>query len=163
MHHYRAIFTHFCRSFAHLCRQAVLCVLLALFAVGTVFPLQVAAGQSGLVSAESSSSQRADAETKIPDSVPEFDPDNPLAIGIILGFHRWPDEEERKIILEKTTEAGLTKTDEISRFKMWLFAWDDWQKAETAEKFCRSLPDLTSLEYCEPDSLLGPATGSASE
>lgn len=114
-------------------------MLVTLFAGGAVFPLQGVA------------------ETK--ESLPEFDPDNPLAIGIILVFHRWPTEDEQSIILEKTAEAGLTKTDEIPRFKMWLFQWNEWQKGETAEEFCRSLPKLSSLEYCEPDSLLGPATG----
>ena len=117
----------------------IVLVLVTLFAGGAVFPLQGVA------------------ETK--ESLPEFDPDNPLAIGIILVFHRWPTEDEQSIILEKTAEAGLTKTDEIPRFKMWLFQWNEWQKGETAEEFCRSLPKLSSLEYCEPDSLLGPATG----
>ena len=159
MHHYSAIFAHFCRSFAHLYRQVVLCVLLlAPLAGGAVFPLQVAAGQNGLVLTESSSSQRLLA-ADLPEPLPEFDPDNPQAIGIILGFHRWPDEDERRIILEKTTEAGLTKTDEIPRFKIWLFQWGEWRKAAEAEKVCRTLQELSSLDYCEPDSLLGPATG----
>ena len=118
----------------------IVLVLAVLFAGGTAFPLQ------GVV------------ETR--ESLPEFDPDNPQAIGIILVFYRWPDEDEQRIILEKTADAGLTKTDEIPRFKMWLFKWDEWQKGETAEEFCLSLPDLSSLEYCEPDSLLGPAAGS---
>ena len=121
----------------------IVLVLVVLFAGGTAFPLQGVA------------------ETK--ESLPEFDPDNPQAIGIILVFHRWPDEDERRIILEKTAEAGLTKTDEIARFKMWLFKWGEWQKGETAEEFCRSLPELSSLEYCEPDSLLGPAAGDVRE
>ncbi len=140
-------------------------LLLAPLAGGAVFPLQDAYGQTRLVLADPPSAQRpvAVAETRYPEPLPEFDPDNPLAIGIILAFHRWPAEEERTIILEKTTEAGLTKTDEIPRFKIWLFAWDDWQKAETAEKVCNSLTDIPSLEYCEPDSLLGPATGSVRE
>lgn len=143
------------------CRHsAVLCLLLLVqFAGGLGFPLKDAAGQTNLILAESSSSQRAGAETQIPEPLPEFDPDNPLAIGIILAFHRWPDEDEQTIIFEKTTEAGLTKTDEIPRFKMWLFAWDDWKQAATAEKVCRTLKALPFVEYCEPDSLLGPATG----
>ena len=121
----------------------VVLVLAVLFAGGTAFPLQ------GVV------------ETR--ESLPEFDPDNPLAIGIILVFHRWPDEDEQRIILERTKEEGLAKTDEIPRFKMWLFQWGEWQKGETAEEFCRSLPELSSLEYCEPDSLLGPAADSVRE
>ena len=126
---------------------------------GAVFPLQDAAGQIRPVLAGSLSSQRPVpvAETKIPEPLPEFDLDNPQAIGIILAFHRWPDEDEQRIILEKTREAGLTKTEEIPRFKIWLFEWDEWRKAATAEKVCRSLRDLSFVEYCEPDSLLGPA------
>lgn len=134
-------------------------VLVAQLAGGTIIPLQDAAGQTRHVLAGSSSSQRPVtlAETKLPEPLPEFDPDNPQAIGIILAFHRWPDEDERRIILEKTTEAGLRKTNEIPRFKMWLFAWDEWRKAAAAEKVCRSLQALSFVEYCEPDSLLGPA------
>ena len=143
--------------------SAGLCLLLlAQLAGGTTFPLKDAAGQKSLGLADSSSTQRpvAVAETKIPEPLPEFDPDNPLAIGIILAFHRWPDEDERRIILEKTREAGLTKTEEIPRFKIWLFAWDDWRKAAAAEEVCLSLQALPFVDYCEPDSLLGPDTGS---
>ena len=137
---------------------AVLCFLLLVqLAGGTAFPLKDAAGQKSLGLADPSSSQRhiAVAETKTPEPLPEFDPDHPLAKGIILAFHRWPDDEERRIILEKTTEAGLTKTEEIPRFKTWIFEWAEWRKAATAQKVCRSLPDLSLLEYCEPDYLLG--------
>ena len=143
---------------------AVLCLLLGQFVWGAVFPLQDAAGQTSPVLADSSSSQRpvAVAEKIERESLPEFDPDHPQAIGIILAFRRWPDEDERRIIMEKTAEAGLTKTEEIPRFKIWLFEWGEWRTAAAAERVCRSLPDLTSLEYCEPDSLLGPAARHAS-
>jgi len=162
MHLFSDISAPFWRHLAFLCRQAALCVLLVQLGGGAVFPLQVAAGQNSLVSADSSSSQRLLA-VDLPEPLPEFDPDNPQAIGIILAFHRWPEDAEQKIILEKTRDAGLTKTDEIPRFKIWLFQWGEWRKAAEAEKVCRSLRDLTSLEYCEPDSLLGPATGSVKE
>ena len=158
MHTFSTFLDNFWIHLAPFWRHAVICLLLAQLVGGAVFPLQVAAGQTGLVSAESSSSQRP-AVVELPKPLPEFDPDNPQAIGIILAFHRWPDEDERRIILEKTGDAGLTKTDEIPRFKMWLFQWDDWRKATEAEKVCRSLPDLPSLDYCEPDSLLGPVAG----
>jgi hypothetical protein len=140
----------------------IVLVLAVLFAGGAVFPLQDAAGPTGSVLRDSSSSQRP-LVVELPRSVPGFDPDNPQAIGIILVFHRWPDKDEQRIMLERTKEAGLTKADEIARFKMWLFQWDEWQKGETAEKCCRGLPELSSLECCEPDSLLGPTTGSAKE
>ena len=166
MHTFSDILGHFWCCFAPFCHPSVLCVLLlAQLAGGAVFPLQDAASQTRPVSADPSSSQRPVpvAETKIPEPLPEFDPDNPLAIGIILAFHRWPDEDEQRSILEKTTKARLTKTEEIPRFKIWLFEWDEWRKAATAEKVCRSLRDLSFVEYCEPDSLLGPATGSVNK
>ncbi len=157
MHTFRYFFTHFWGNLAAFWRLAVLCLLLAQLAGGTVFSLQNAAGQTRPVLAESASSQRllTVGERKFPEPLPEFDPDNPQAIGIILAFHRWPDEDEQTIILAKTREAGLTKTEEIPRFKIWLFEWGEWRKAAAAEKICRSLDSLSSLEYCEPDSLLG--------
>ena len=55
------------------------------------------------------------------------------------------------------------KTEEIPRFKIWLFEWVEWRKAATAQKVCRRLRDLSFVEYCEPDSLLGPAAGSVNK
>ena len=89
--------------------------------------------------------------------LPEFDPKNPQAIGIILAFHHWPDEAETTAILEKTTAAGLKKTKEIPLFKIWIFAWPQWKKGIIAVEVCESLVDTPSLDYCEPDYLLGPA------
>ena len=57
---------------------AVLCFLLLVqLAGGTAFPLKDAAGQNRLGLADPSSSQRhvAVAETKTPESLPEFDPE----------------------------------------------------------------------------------------
>ncbi len=54
-------------------------------------------------------------------------------------------------MLEKTTEAGLMKKEEIPRFKTWVFEWGEWRKAATAQKVCFSLQDLSSLEAREPD------------
>ena len=162
MHPFSDILDPFWRHLASLCNQAVFCVLVAQLGGGTVFPLQDAYGQTRLALADSSSSQRLLA-ANLPEPLPEFDPDNPQAIGIILAFHRWPDEDEQIIILGKTRDAGLTKTEEIPRFKIWLFQWGEWRKAAMAEKVCRTLWDISSLEYCEPDSLLGPATGSVKE
>ena len=163
MHPFRCILAPFWCNLASLCHQAVLCVLLpAQFAGGTAFALPDAAEQTSPILADPPSVRQSLA-IDLPEPLPEFDPENPQAIGIILGFHRWPEDAEQKIILEKTREAGLTKTDEIPRFKIWLFQWGEWRKAAEAEKFCHSLLDLSSLEYCEPDSLLGPATGSVNE
>ena len=65
--------------------------------------------------------------------------------------------------LKRQRQRDLTKTEEIPRFKIWLFEWDEWRKAATAEKICRSLRDLSFVDYCEPDSLLGPAAGSVNK
>lgn len=96
--------------------------------------------------------------TEVPlTDIPVFDPKNPKASGIILSFHRWPDEEEAAEILQKTTVAGLNKTAEIERFKVWVFEWPELREGREAQEVCDSLPQLSSLEHCEPDYLLGPA------
>ena len=62
-------------------------VLVALFAGGKAFPLQEAAGQTSPVLADPPSAQLAPVaavESEKPEPLPEFDPDNPQAIGIIL-------------------------------------------------------------------------------
>ncbi len=138
-------------------RPTAICfVVVVQVAVGTVLPLEGAVDHNRLVLTETSFSQRTAvvAETQTLEPLPEFDPDNPQAIGIILAFRRWPDEEEQTLILEKTMEAGLTKTKEIPSFKVWLFEWSTWRKAATAQRVCHSLPVLSSVEYCEPDILL---------
>ena len=89
--------------------------------------------------------------------VPTFDRENPRASGIILTFHRWPDEQETAIILQKTTGAGLKKTKELERFKAWVFGWPEMRTGLKVQKVCNSLPELPCLKYCEPDYLLGPA------
>lgn len=88
---------------------------------------------------------------------PEFDPENPIARGIILSFHHWPDEEEAVALLQKTTAADLNKTREIERFKVWVFEWPELREGREAQEVCDSLPVLSSLEHCEPDYVLGPA------
>ncbi len=89
--------------------------------------------------------------------VPVFDRETPKSGGIILSFHHWPDEKETAAILKKTTAAGLNKTKKIERFKVWVFEWPEWREGIEAQEVCSSLPQLSSLEYCEPDYLLGPA------
>ena len=89
--------------------------------------------------------------------IPKFDPENPKARGIILSFHHWPDEEEAAEILQKTTAAGLNKMREIERFKTWVFEWPKLREGIKAQEVCDSLPQLSSLAYCEPDYLLDPA------
>ena len=92
-----------------------------------------------------------------PTDFPEFDLENPKASGIILSFHHWPDEEEAAEILQKTTAAGLNKMREIERFKTWVFEWPKLREGIKAQEVCDSLPQLSSLAYCEPDYLLDPA------
>ena len=89
--------------------------------------------------------------------VPVFDRENPKAGGIILSFHSWPDEKEAAALLQKTTAAGLNKMRKIERFKAWVFEWLELREGVKAQEVCNSLPQLSSLAYCEPDYLLGPA------
>lgn len=96
--------------------------------------------------------------TEVPlTDIPAFDRENPQAGGIILSFHHWPDEEEAAALLQKTTAAGLNKTEKIERFKIWVFEWPELREGMKAQEVCDSLPELSSLEHCEPDYLLGPA------
>ena len=55
--------------------------------------------------------------------------------------------------------AGLKKTSEFKEFKVWVFEWKKWHKGAAAEKLCKSLSGLSSLDYCEPDYTLIPARG----
>jgi len=86
-----------------------------------------------------------------------LDRDNPKASGIILSFHHWPDEDETATLLQKTAAAGLNKTKEIEGFKIWVFEWPELQEGIKAQEICDNLPQISSLAYCEPDYLLGPA------
>jgi hypothetical protein len=96
--------------------------------------------------------------TEVPFSdVAAFDRENPKAAGLILSFHYWPDEDETAPLLQKTAAVGLNKTKEIERFKIWVFEWSELREGREARELCGSLPQLSSLEYCEPDYLLGPA------
>ena len=95
--------------------------------------------------------------TEVPlTDIPAFDRENPQAGGIILSFHRWPDKKETAAILQKITAAALNKTKEIERFKIWVFEWPELREGREAQELCDSLPQLSALEYCEPDYLLGP-------
>ena len=95
--------------------------------------------------------------TEVPlTGIPMLDRENPKAGGIILSFHRWPDEEEAAALLQKTTAAGLNETKKIERFKAWVFEWPELREGREAQEVCDSLPQISSLAYCEPDYLLGP-------
>ncbi len=67
---------------------------------------------------------------------------------------------KKQQFLTKTAAAGLKMRGDLPLFKVWVFEWAEWQQMTTAQKVCNSLPTLPSLEYCEPDSLQRPATGS---
>ena len=74
-----------------------------------------------------------------------------------MAFHRWPNEKEKALIVKKLTEAGLKKKSEYKRDKTWVFRWPEWHKAIDAKKLCKELSTLSSVDYCEPNYLLGPA------
>ena len=104
--------------------------------------------------------QNLESQRELQAEIPKFDIDNPMAIGIILKFHQWPSEQEEALILEKLKGTNLQKTMEFEIFKMWVFEWPEWHKASKAEKVCDSLPKISSLEYCTPEYLNGPAFSS---
>ena len=103
------------------------------------------------------------AQFPLPENLPDSGLENPRAKGIILIFQRWPGEQEKAGILEKTKAAGLEKTTELPRFKAWIFAWPEWQTGAAALEVCGSLAANSSLEYCEPDFYLAPADGKKSD
>ena len=133
-------------------------VLFCSFVAGTVFPLQDDAGEKIFAASSSLQSSDLSLETKESEAIPDFNPGNSRARGIILGFYHWPDEEEKTLILERTAAAGLKKTIELPLFKSWIFEWPELEMGIKAIEVCDSLSDIPSLEYCEPDYLLGPAT-----
>ena len=78
--------------------------------------------------------------TEVPlTDIPAFDRENPQAGGIILSFHHWPDEKETAAILHKTTAAGLNKTKEIERFKIWVFEWPELREGREAQGVCSNV------------------------
>lgn len=91
--------------------------------------------------------------------LPDFDANNPAAKGVILGFHRWPDAREEAVLLETLAAAGLEAGEEFERFRVRVFDWPEWREAAQAAAVCEEILALalTSLEYCEPNALVGPA------
>ena len=71
--------------------------------------------------------------------------------GLILSFHREPDEEETAIILQKATEEGLKRIKVSSFLKMWIFKWDKPKSLMIAELICLNFPKTPSLKHCEPN------------
>ena len=90
------------------------------------------------------------------------------AAGIALEFHKWPDKEEKDIILRYTKEKGLRKTRTITFYKGWAFEWveepklpktpDDMFSASAfiATGICMEFPKLNSVKDCMPDFLIFP-------
>ena len=93
------------------------------------------------------------------ETIPDFDANEPLAKGVILAFHRWPDDEEEAVLLETLAGAGLEPGEEFERFLVRVFDWPDWREAARAAAVCAEIVALAlpSLEYCEPNALVGPA------
>ena len=83
---------------------------------------------------------------------------NSQAKGVIVGFHSWPSEEEKNSVLGVIQAAKLTKKTEIERFKVWIYEWNQVVDESKALKVCDDLLKLniSSVKYCEPDSLMTP-------
>ena len=111
--------------------------------------------KSGFQISQSQSQSESQSET----SAAASGNDDSQAKGLILAFKVWPPEKKNKTsLLEKLTKAGLKKKSEFERFKAWVFEWPEWHNAIEAEKLCEELSTLSFVDYCEPDSLLEPAT-----
>lgn len=84
------------------------------------------------------------------------------AMGVILTFGKWPpDEEEIAPLLRTLHGAGLRVTHRFSRFRVWVFSWEEPREGSRAEDLCTELAldgqTASLFESCEPDSLLHPA------
>ena len=101
------------------------------------------------------------------DEIPsELDSDSSKAKGLILTFEDWPpDGADTDPLLRKLHSAGLKAARKFSRFRVWVFEWDDWQDGRRVENLCIELllDDRTSSLFasCEPDYLLQPARPAA--
>ncbi len=127
------------------------------FAHAKEFPLQGEAGEKLSIISSSSKNHVPTSTTEDAETLPPHNMDIPQAKGIILTFGQWPGAKERTLILDKTTTAGLSMVIELARFKTWVFEWPEWENAKKALEICNALSAIPSLEYCEPDYLLGPA------
>lgn len=77
------------------------------------------------------------------------------ARGVILKFHYWPNSKQNHKLLQILEAEGLGKTKAIESFKIWLFEWSgDLRSHKKALHVCENLPEMSSLDYCEPNSLL---------
>ena len=128
------------------------------FANGAESSSTVDIGTTRFLLAKSSSKSSAPAHKPAKYFLPNFNVDSPEAKGLILKFHRWPNEKEKVVILEKIKKAGLKKGVEVQRFKIWTFEWGDkWHKGAEVQKLCEKFSGISSLKYCEPDYIVSPA------
>ena len=93
--------------------------------------------------------------------------ENAQAKGVILGFHKWPNRRQERIIVNYLKKSGLKKVNTIDRFKIWIFDWVNTSSQETSEyllkpleeslNVCKNFPKVSILRYCEANSLTYPA------
>ncbi|MDE0118967.1 MAG: hypothetical protein OXM55_03035 [Bdellovibrionales bacterium] len=80
-----------------------------------------------------------------------------FAQGVMLTFKKYPvPDKERDLIIKKLKAAGLSKYEEIKRFKMWIY---NWKKAKTelqAERLCKELLFFSIIVSCESNALAHP-------
>ena len=79
------------------------------------------------------------------------------ARGVILQFHSRPKKQEMRRVAGSLKNAGLYKARAHPSPAIRLFEWRDGLRSfPEAQDACESLPDILSLKYCEPDTLLPP-------
>ena len=79
------------------------------YAVFTTQPLLIGQADKERTVSSDSSLQDSETQKEIPVDIPKFDKDNPLAKGVILKFHQWPDEKETTLIFEQLKKVKLEK------------------------------------------------------
>ena len=78
--------------------------------------------------------------------------DHPQTKGIILHFHRWPNDAEEKTIKDWARQVGLKmQPKKFKRFTVWAFEWKDINKSTTEKSACKSFPNNSLIKSCEPD------------
>ncbi|MDE0518114.1 MAG: hypothetical protein OXH36_00960 [Bdellovibrionales bacterium] len=77
--------------------------------------------------------------------------------GVMLTFKKYPvPDKDKELIINKLKKAGLSKYEEIKRFKMWIY---NWKKAKTelqVERLCKELLFFSIIENCESNALAHP-------
>ena len=80
-----------------------------------------------------------------------------FAQGVMLTFKTYPvPNKERQLIIKKLNDAGLSRDQEIERFKMWIYNWKKVKTNLQVERICKELLFFSIIENCESNALAHP-------